>query len=102
MVFQAQIKESTAAGKSDFSGLSVEIERYNEKRPAELPPDEQITRTAKTDPNGVVTCTLPDPGWWCITAQRGGGMRERDGKSFPVKYRATHWVFVDERAKKQE
>ena len=62
-----------------------------------MPADEHITRTAKTDPNGVVTCTLTEPGWWCITAQRDGGKKERDGKSYPVKQRATMWVFVDEK-----
>ena len=46
----------------------VEIERYNAVVPKELPPDEQITRTAKTDPNGIFTCTLTEPGWWCLAA----------------------------------
>lgn len=90
-VFQAQV---LVDGKP-APGCMVEIERRNEKAPKELPADEHITRTAKTDPNGVVTCTLSEPGWWCVTAQRDGGMRERDGKSYPVRRRATLWVFVD-------
>ena len=101
MVFQAQ---ALAAGKP-LGGAVVEIERYNAppapeppftpKKP--IPPDEQIMRTAKTDPNGVVTCTLTEAGWWCVTAQRDGGKKERDGKMYPVKQRATFWVFVDEK-----
>src|SRR5205085_8889242 len=55
------------------AGALVEIERYNAARPAKLPADEHITRATKTDPNGVVTCTLLEPGWWCITAARDGG-----------------------------
>jgi cobalt/nickel transport protein len=93
MAFQAQ---ATANGKP-AGGVLVEVERYNPTPPKELPPDEQITRTGKTDPNGVVTGTLTDPGWWCLTAQRDGGTRPRDGKAYPVLGRSTLWVFVDEK-----
>ena len=94
MVFQAQCR---AGGKPLESAL-VEIERYNAVPPKALPPDEQITRTAKTDPNGVVTATLTDPGWWCLAAQRDGGQRERDGKKYRVRQRSTFWVHVDDSA----
>lgn len=93
MVFQAQV---LADGKPVPRTL-VEIERYNASPPRQLPPDEQMTRTAKTDPNGVVTSTLTDAGWWCLTAQRDGGKREYQGKTYPVRKRTTFWVFVDER-----
>jgi cobalt/nickel transport protein len=93
MAFQAQ---ALLEGKP-LGGALVEIERYNRARPAALPPDEQITRTAKTDPGGVVTCTLTEPGWWCITAHRDGGVKEHEGKSYPVRQRSTLWVFVDEK-----
>jgi len=62
-----------------------------------LPPDEQITRAVKTDPTGVATCTLTEPGWWSVTAHRDGGAREHGGKKYPVRQRATLWVFVDEK-----
>jgi cobalt/nickel transport protein len=94
MVFQAQ---ALVEGKPLARAL-VEIERYNPTAPKELPPDEQITRTAKTDPNGIVTCTLAEPGWWCLTAQRMNGQREHRGKNYPVRQRATLWVYVDEPA----
>lgn len=93
MVFQAQ---ATANGKP-LPGALVEIERYNPAPPKELPADEQVTRTAKTDPNGVVTCTLTEPGWWCVTVQREAGKREHKGKEYPVRQRSTLWVFVDEK-----
>jgi cobalt/nickel transport protein len=80
-------------------GALVEIERYNATPPKQLPADEHITRTVKTDPNGVATCTLTEAGWWGITAQREGGQRERQGKKYPVKQRTTLWVYVDEKAK---
>src|SRR5947209_3902759 len=92
MAFQAQ---ALVEGKP-LAGAMVEIEHYNPVAPKELPPDEHITRTAKTDPNGVVTCTLTQPGWWCVAAHRDGGRRERDGKAYPVRQRAILWVFVDD------
>jgi cobalt/nickel transport protein len=93
MVFQAQ---ALAGGKALPRALT-EVERYNATPTAELPPDEQITHTARTDPNGVVTATLTEPGWWCLTAQREGGKLAHDGKTYPVRHRSTFWVFVDEK-----
>lgn len=89
-VFQGQV---LANGKP-LAGELVEIERYNASPPKTLPPDEYITRTAKTDPNGVVTATLPDAGWWCLTARKSAGVKERAGKEFPVWRRITLWVYV--------
>jgi cobalt/nickel transport protein len=95
MVFQAQ---ALAAAKP-LPGTLVEIERYNPTPPRELPPDEHITRTAKTDPNGVVTYTLPEAGWWALTAQRPGGKKNHKGKAYPVRRRTTLWVYVDAKVK---
>jgi cobalt/nickel transport protein len=92
MVFQAQVK----AGKP-VAGTLVEIERYNQTPPKELPPDEHMTRTAKTDPNGVVTYTLTDAGWWSLTAQRPGGKMKHKGKDYPIRRRTTLWVWVDKK-----
>jgi cobalt/nickel transport protein len=94
MAFQAQV----AGTDRPLAGAHVEVERYNPAPPKELPPDEQITRTLKTDPNGVLTGTLTEPGWWSVTARRDGGTREHEGKKYPVRRRATLWVFVDEKA----
>ena len=91
MVFQAQ----AFTDAKPLVGALVEVEHYNPVPPKRLPPDEHITRTARTDPNGVVTATLTEPGWWALTAQRLNGHREHAGKMFPVRQRATLWVFVD-------
>ncbi len=91
MVFQAR---AMADGRSVADAL-VEIERYNPAPPAIVPPNVHITRTAKTDPNGLVTCTLTSPGWWGVTAQRENGRQARNGKPYPVRQRATIWVYVD-------
>jgi uncharacterized GH25 family protein len=93
MVFQAQARED---GKP-LAGAAVEIEHYSPTPPAELPADEHITRTARTDPNGVVTTTLSEAGWWCVTVAIKGADREHDSKNCSVRRRAVVWVFVDER-----
>jgi uncharacterized GH25 family protein len=92
MVFQARI----AADGQVLAGTIVEVERYNPSPPASLPADEHITRTAKTDPSGIVTVSLMEPGWWGLTAARNSGTKERDGKAYPVRERVTMWVFVDD------
>ncbi len=91
MVFQAQVRGPsnltphgviiTTPGSENqpLPGTLVEVERYNPSPPKELPPDEHVTRTVKTDPNGVATVTLAEPGWWAVTAIRDGGTRVRDG-----------------------
>ena len=100
MVFQAEVAVRPApsnSGACSVAGTLVEIERYNPTPPRSLPPDEQITRTVKTDRQGVLTCTLTDAGWWCLTAQRDGGKLAHNGKKYPVRQRTTYWVFVDEK-----
>jgi len=99
-VFQTQVHErGTGANASHL----VEIERFNATPPKALPPDEHITLALKTNADGVATCTLPDPGWWAITATRQFPLgrkpetRERDGKSYPVIERVTLWVPVDDK-----
>jgi cobalt/nickel transport protein len=103
MVFQALLEGGGPTGTSptplkSWSGVMVEVERYNTVAPKEMPPDEQITRTVKTDPKGVFAATLPEAGWWCLTAQRDGGAREREGKRYPVRHRSTLWVYVEEKS----
>src|SRR5262249_44403221 len=97
MVFQAWLVQNGSGKPQPVADKLVGIERYNAAPPKKLPPDEQITRTAKTDPNGVVTTTLTDAGWWCLTAARPYGEKERDGKKVPRRLRTTLWVYVDEK-----
>jgi cobalt/nickel transport protein len=92
MVFQAQ---ALSEGKP-LPGALVETEPYHAVPPKALPADEHMTRQVKTDPNGVLTCTLTEPGWWCIAAERDGGKREHEGKMYPVRQRAIFWVHVDD------
>jgi cobalt/nickel transport protein len=94
MLFRGQV---LAQGGKPIAGALVEIERYNPKTLKQLPPDEFRTYTVKTDSAGIAAGTLTDPGWWCITAHAEEGKRERNGKTYPLRRRASVWVFVDER-----
>jgi uncharacterized GH25 family protein len=94
-VFQAQMNEQNAKdAPKPLAGSPIEIERYNETPPKSLPQDEFITRVVKTDSNGVVTCNLPEAGWWCLTATREAGTKDHDGKMATVRERSTFWVYV--------
>jgi cobalt/nickel transport protein len=109
MTFQGRVlthqgpQEGNSSTRSKVAaepGTLIEVERYNAAPPRELPPDEQITRTLRTDPNGVATTTLTDPGWWALTASRAAGTRPRGGKDYPVRQRTSMWVFVDGKGSK--
>jgi uncharacterized GH25 family protein len=91
LVFQALVSENA----KPMPDALVEIEHYNETPPKSLPPGEQITQAAKTDPSGVATCTLTEPGWTCIAAVRAKGNMPHNGKDYPVRQRAVFWVFVN-------
>jgi uncharacterized GH25 family protein len=97
MAFQAIVENHQLDPKNEALGNAlVEIERYHLKPPKELPPEEHMTRTAKTDPKGVVTCTLTEPGWWCIAGHHVEGEMEHASKKYPLRQRAIHWVYVDD------
>lgn len=87
--------EARADGKA-LANAPVEIERYNPTPPKELPADEHVTYTAKTDAHGTVVATLTEPGWWCVAASRLSGEKDFDGKRFPLRQRAILWIHVDE------
>ncbi len=102
MVFQARAVHAprpTRAAPTPVSlaGAPVEYERYNARPNKIMPPDELITFRTKTDPAGVLTCSLPDAGWWGITVlQAAGTTTGADAKTVPLKRRLTQWVYVSE------
>jgi cobalt/nickel transport protein len=101
MVFQARLSTSRPQQRAmqlrPLAGTLVEVEHYNPQPPAQMPPDEHITYTARTGPDGVVTTTLTAPGWWGLTAAQPGPNRMHGDKLRPGRKRSTLWVFVDER-----
>lgn len=98
MVFQVEMRNRKETS-ADYS--LVEIERYNAAPPKKLPPEEFITRTVRLTADGVATTTLTEPGWWCLTVARPHGSLRREGKNYPLRQRATFWVFVDEAARSE-
>lgn len=116
MVFQALVPIVQQVGSvgvsselKDFYSNRVEIERYNPQRPKEIPPDELVTFQVKPDVrlstnrihyHGLFTCTLMEPGWWCMTAHCETYRRQKDsdGKDRTVWWRTTLWVHVETKA----
>jgi uncharacterized GH25 family protein len=88
MAFRAEFAEPGEGGGRPCADLLVEVERYSPIPPKELPPDEFITGSARTDRIGTATVTLTEPGWWAVTSNR-----DKDG----IRQRGTLWVFVDDK-----
>lgn len=99
MVFQAEIDGLVNPMMIEPGFRSkVEIERYNPQRPKEIPPDELVTFKVQTDLKQVFTCTLPEPGWWCMTiAGKKIGTRVHGGQEFSIRQRVTLWVHVNDK-----
>jgi hypothetical protein len=97
MVFQTLVQSADGDDARLLPRTLVEIERFNPAPPKELPPDEHITRSVRSDPKGVATTTLTEPGWWAMTAVRDGGTRDRAGRAYPVVERSTLWIYVDDK-----
>jgi hypothetical protein len=95
MMFRAVFNEVRSNGRGQNPDMpkpirfaAVEVERYNPQPPKQLPPDEHTTYTSRTDGQGVLASTLPDPGWWAVTAIRPTDKRVD---------RCTFWVYVDDK-----
>ena len=101
MVFQARLSIPPDDVRIKTVTNPVEIERYNPLAPERLPPDEHVTRTVKPDPNGTVTATFTEAGWWCVTAGSDTGQISRNGKRVGKTLRTTLWIFVDDKPPKK-
>jgi uncharacterized GH25 family protein len=77
-----------------FGRLSIEVEKYNERAPKKLPPDELITFKTKADPLGFFVATLPESGWWGITVSTRPPENLKEKSSAK---RTTFWFHVDEK-----
>ena len=98
MVFQAQVfQDQVSETALPLKNSVVEFERYHPAPPKDLPIDELITFKTKTDSQGVVTVSFPHPGWWSLTTQHDAGTHERAGKKYPLRQRATLWLYIDEK-----
>ena len=90
MVFRFNATRPLVARGSEkgVPNLLVEVEKYNPAPPKEMPSDELITFTCRTDSQGVAATTLPDPGWWAVTCISPSWEKT-------TTLRVTQWVLVD-------
>lgn len=72
----------------------LEVEMYNETPPKEVPADEFVTAAAVTDEAGIFVVSVPERGWWSVTATKEGETEARDGAQVPVTHRMTFWFSV--------
>jgi len=94
MVFTAQLMK----GNEPVAGAEVEIERFLPDPPKDLPPEPMITRVVVTDPNGVFSCTFPDPGWWlCAAYMKDVGKIEKDGETYTQNGLAGIWIHIEKK-----
>ena len=98
MVFQAHLTERrrTYPAVNPVAGTLVEIEHYHPAPPKTIPADEYCTHR-QDRPQRRRHRTPTDPGWWCPAAAADAGMKDHDGKSYPVRQRSIFWVQVDEK-----
>lgn len=87
-------------GDEPVSGAEIEIEQFLTRVPRveDLPPEPLITKVVVTDPNGVFSHTLPNPGWWiCAAHVENLGEVTRDGQTYTLSPLAGIWIHVEEK-----
>ncbi|MFO0824788.1 MAG: DUF4198 domain-containing protein [Gemmataceae bacterium] len=62
--FHVEADEPAEGDRKPLDRIEIEVERYNAAPPKDLPPDEHVTRTARTARGGSLVVTLTEPGWW--------------------------------------
>lgn len=62
-----------------------------------VPSEALITRTARTDRNGIAMVNLHSPGWWVLFTLHELEEMERDGKSGVAALQDAVWVYVEEK-----
>ena len=67
------------------------------KPPRELPPDEQITAHAENRSEWRADLHADRRRLVVHHDGREAGVKDHDGKNFPVRQRSTLWVYVDEK-----
>ena len=86
MLFRADFRDLNHS--DPIKSAAAEFEHYNPEPPKLLPSDEHTTYTAQTDSQGVLASTLPESGWWAVTAIKPGDK---------IIQRCTFWVHVDDK-----
>lgn len=81
-----------------LADAKVYAEKYYDppmKKP--YPSEVLMTRTARTDRNGIAMISLHSPGWWVLFALHELDERSEGGKSGPASLQDAVWIYVDPR-----
>ncbi|MDR2877805.1 MAG: DUF4198 domain-containing protein [Chromatiales bacterium] len=81
-----------------LADAKVYAEKYYDpplKKP--YPSQALMTRTARTDRNGIAMVNLHSPGWWVLFTTLELDERKEGGKSGPASLQDTVWIYVDQR-----
>lgn len=81
-----------------LADAKVYAEKYYDppmKKP--YPSETLMTRTARTDRNGIAMVNLHSPGWWVLFALHEMDERSEGGKSGPASLQDAVWIYVDPR-----
>lgn len=78
-------------------GAKIYAEKYYEK-PLQKPyPSESLlTRTSRTDRNGIANINLHSPGWWVLFVLHELDDMEKEGQSGVATLQDAVWVYVDD------
>ncbi len=81
-----------------LADAKIYAEKYYDpplKKP--YPSDTLLTRTSRTDRNGIATVSLHSPGWWVLFTLNELDEMEQDGKSGIATLQDAVWVYVEEK-----
>jgi cobalt/nickel transport protein len=86
-LFQGQVLHN---GKP-ASNVEVEVELYNEFG-LKAPTDAHITQVVKTNKEGIFSFVMNHKGWWGFAALIEEGVKEFEGKKYPIENGALLWI----------
>ncbi len=69
---------------------------YNPPLQKPYPAEALLTRTSRTDRNGIANINLHSPGWWVLFTLQELDDMEKDGQSGVATLQDAVWVYVDE------
>lgn len=89
---QVTVRAQVLRAGKPLPGAIVLFERRNEVAPTQLPNPAFITRSEKTDAQGVFSASLSGPCWWILAVEAPTGEKSPQGGQ--VVQRASLWLHV--------
>ncbi len=83
-----------------LKNAKIFAEKYYEKPLVEPYPDAALlTRTSRTDSNGIATVNLHSPGWWVLFINHEMDEMEKNGQAGIATLQDAIWIHVDDKPK---